>query len=113
MLEEPSTHNNLSWLTPQLLTAANWLKQNNCYIKPFAQLLLNPPSVSTTSSGPFPTATHIQSDVSAPAFQNHNIVISAANFSPGIHNEDFHHIYLMAGFVHTSNGTKNMFTINE
>ena len=39
MLEEPSTHNNLSWLTPQLLTAANWLKQNNCYIKPFALYL--------------------------------------------------------------------------
>jgi len=106
MLEEPSTQNNLSWLTPQLLTAANWLKQNNRYIKPFAQLLLNPSSISAASSGPFPTATHIQSDVSAPAFQERNIIISTADFSPEIHNEDFHYVHLMAGFVRTSNGTK-------
>ena len=106
MLEEPSMQNNLSWLTPQLLTAANWLKQNNRYIKPFAQLLLNPSSISTASSDPFPTATHIQSDVSAPAFQERNIVISATDFSPEIHDEDFHYVHLMAGFVRTSNGTK-------
>jgi hypothetical protein len=41
-LTNPNNHNNnenLAWLTPQLCAAAQWLKDNNKYLRPFSRLL--------------------------------------------------------------------------
>ncbi|CAG8599391.1 9796_t:CDS:1, partial [Paraglomus occultum] len=37
LLSDHGTVNDTSqWLTPQLIEAANWLKNNNCYLKPYS-----------------------------------------------------------------------------
>jgi hypothetical protein len=53
---------NFSWLTPELCTAANWLKQHNKYLKPFSRLLSTTSLLTGTYRDPFPTATHLSTD---------------------------------------------------
>ncbi|PKY62013.1 hypothetical protein RhiirA4_432218, partial [Rhizophagus irregularis] len=108
-LTNPGNHNhseNLSWLTPQLCSAAQWLKDNNKYLRPYSRLLSASSLITETSYlDPFPTASHIPSDTNAPPFQEGDVVLSSTDFSTEIHNEDFHYTHLMAGFIKTPNTT--------
>lgn len=103
--ESQNNNENLSWLTPELCTAAHWLKQHNKYLKPFSRLLSTSSLLTETYQDPFPTATHLSSDTNAPPFQEGDIVLSSADFPTEVHNEDFHYTYLMAGFVQTQTTT--------
>jgi len=104
-LENSDDDNEFSWLTPELITAANWLKHHNLYLKPFADLLSTPSFVSKHRTGPFPRARHSPHDQRAPAFHERETVVPAINFSTEIHNEHFHYSHLVAGFVRTSSTT--------
>ena len=103
--ENQNNNDNLSWLTPDLCAAAHWLKQHNKYLKPFSRLLSASSILTENHQDPFPTATHLSSDTSAPPFQEGDIVLSSADFPTEIHNEDFHYTHLMAGFVQTPTTT--------
>ena len=100
-----NNNENFSWLTPQLCTAAHWLKQHNKYLKPYSRLLSTTSLLTETYHDPFPTATHLSTDTNAPPFQQGDIILSSADFSTEVHNEDFHYTHLMAGFVQTRNTT--------
>jgi hypothetical protein len=109
-LTNPETNNdhgneNFSWLTPELCTAAHWLKQHNKYLKPFSRLLSTTSLLTETYRDPFPTAAHLPTDTNAPPFQQGDIILSSTDFSTEVHNEDFHYTHLMAGFVQTQNTT--------
>jgi hypothetical protein len=104
-----STNEEETWLTPNLLAAARWLSQHNCYIKPLAQYL----SSLSANSQPFPTAHHNPDDVRAPPFQERDLVVPNGDFSTEIHDEDFHYTHLMAGFVKNSNGTTLPLSFND
>ncbi|CAB4433508.1 unnamed protein product [Rhizophagus irregularis] len=103
--ENQNNNENLSWLTPQLCTAAHWLKQHNKYLSPFSRLISTSSLLSETHYDPFPTAMHLPSDTNAPPFQEGDIILSSADFPTEVHNEDFHYTHLMAGFVHTPTTT--------
>ena len=110
-----STHNNcenISWLSPELIAAARWLQNNNCYLKAYSTLLSRPKLLSS-NSGPFPTAEHSQSDHRAPPYLERDIVISASDFPLEVHNEDCHYTRLMAGFVHTCYDSKLPLSFND
>jgi len=48
-----------TWLTPDLIVAARWLSQNNCYIKPLTEYITSYSINSAKMSQTFPTAQHI------------------------------------------------------
>ncbi|GBC10072.1 hypothetical protein RclHR1_09310007 [Rhizophagus clarus] len=83
----------------ELCAAANWLKQHNKYLKPFARLITATSLHNESYRNPFLIATHLSSDISAPSFQEGDIVLLSADFPTEIHNEDFYYTHLMAGFV--------------
>ncbi|CAG8490878.1 16859_t:CDS:2 [Acaulospora morrowiae] len=95
-----------TWCTRELQLAAEWLKLHNCYIRPYAKLLVTSNNILTYPSRPFPFAEHsnISSDI-PPVYEN-SVVLPNLDFSIEIHNEDFHYTRLIAGFVQTSNSTK-------
>jgi PIF1-like helicase/Helitron helicase-like domain at N-terminus len=103
--ENQNNNNNLSWLTPQLCTAARWLKHHNKYLRPYSRLISASSLLSETYQDTFPTAMHLPSDTNAPPFQEGDIILSSADFSTEVHNEDFHYTHLMAGFVQTPTTT--------
>src|SRR6266498_571213 len=75
-----------SWIDNTLIEAANWLKQNNPFLKNYSHLLDSPGS---QIANPFPSAFHLPDDNSAPPYL----------LNVEIHNEDYHYSHLMAGFV--------------
>ncbi|CAG8638259.1 9492_t:CDS:2, partial [Paraglomus occultum] len=87
-----STHEEETWLTPNIFAAAKWLSQHNCYIKPLVQYI----SSLSANSQPFPTAYHSSGDTRAPPFQERDLVMPNGDFCTEIHNEDFHYMHLMA-----------------
>jgi len=59
-------HNNdYVWCTEELQIAADWLKNNNCYIRPYTELLTINNSVPH-SSRPFPHAEHSNTNTTVP-----------------------------------------------
>ena len=108
-LEEDSSNDN-SWIDNTLITAANWLKQNNPYLKNYSRLLDQPGS---QTANPFPSASHLPNDSTAPPYLPNDIVVPNINFNVEIHNEDYHYSHLMAGFVKTSNNTLLPLAIND
>jgi DNA replication protein DnaC len=102
-LEDNSVENsNNFWLDSTLITAANWLKQNNPFLKHYSRLLDLPGS---DTANPFPSAFHLSDDDTAPPFLSNDIVVPNVNFNVEIHNEDYHYSHLMAGFVRTPDNT--------
>ena len=97
--ENPSDY---SWLDETLITAANWLKQNNPFLKNYSRLLDHPGS---QTANPFPSAFHLPDDDSAPPYLANDIVVPNINFNIEIHNEDYHYSHLMAGFVRKADNT--------
>ncbi|CAB4439217.1 unnamed protein product [Rhizophagus irregularis] len=67
--ENPS---NYSWLDDTLIEAANWLKQNNPFLKNYSQLLELP---NSQTANPFPSAFHLPDDDSAPPYLPNDIVV--------------------------------------
>jgi len=107
-LTNPDNHNNsenLTWLTPELCAAAHWLKHHNKYLRPFFRLLSTSSLITETYQDPFPIASHLPSDTSAPPFQEGDIILSSTDFLTEVHNEDFHYTHLMAGFIRTTTTT--------
>lgn len=107
-LEENSSDN--SWLDDTLIKAADWLKQNNPFLKNYSRLLDLPGS---QTANPFPSAFHLPDDNSAPPYLPNDIVVPNVNFNIEIHNEDYHYTHLMAGFVKTSDNTSLPLAIND
>jgi hypothetical protein len=64
-------------------------------------------------ANPFPRASHIPDDDSAPLFLQNDIVVPNSNFNIEIHNEDFHYIHLMAGFLKTPDNTLLLLSVND
>jgi hypothetical protein len=102
---ESNNNENFSWLTPELCTAAHWLKQHNKYLKPYSRLLSTTSLFTETYRDPFPAATHLPNDTNAPPFQQGDIILSSTDFPTEVHDEDFHYTHLMAGFVQTETTT--------
>ena len=96
------SNSNNNWLDNTLVTAANWLKLHNPFLKSYSQLLDLPGS---EMANPFPRASHISDDDSAPPFLQNDIIVPTSNFNLEIHNEDFHYTHLMAGFLRTPDNT--------
>jgi hypothetical protein len=107
-LEENPSDN--SWLDNTLINAANWLKQNNPFLKKYSHLLDFPGS---QTANPFPSAYHLSDDSSAPPYLPNDIVVPNVNFNVEIHDEDYHYTHLMAGFVKTSDNTLLPLAIND
>ncbi|GBC30708.2 DNA helicase PIF1, ATP-dependent [Rhizophagus irregularis DAOM 181602=DAOM 197198] len=95
-------NSNNTWLDNTLVTAANWLKLHNPFLRPYSRLLDLP---GTDMANPFPKAFHIPNDDSAPPFLHNDIIVPNTNFNNEVHNEDFHYTHLMAGFVRTPENT--------
>ena len=70
------TNSHNFWLNDTLINAANWLKQYNPYLKNYSHLLNSPNSHITN---PFPRATHLPDDDSAPPFLSNDIIIPNTN----------------------------------
>ena len=85
-LEDNSSDN--SWIDNTLIEAANWLKQNNPFLKNYSRLLDLPGS---QTANPFPSAFHLSDDDSAPPYLPNDIVVPNINFNVEIHNEDYHY----------------------
>ena len=96
------SNSNNNWLDNTLVTAANWLKLHNPFLKSYSQLLDLPGS---EMANPFPRASHISDDDSAPPFLQNDIIVPTSNFNLEIHNEDFHYTHLMADFTQISTTT--------
>ncbi|CAG8786819.1 10580_t:CDS:2 [Cetraspora pellucida] len=97
---EPENNNNSvnnSNYNQALQRAANWLSENNLYLHPFSNLLLQ-----QNRNGPFPIAQHSQTNNEIPPVNSHKIIVPNYDFPDEIHNEDFHYTRLMAGFVQES-----------
>ena len=108
-LEENLSSDN-SWIDDTLIEAANWLKQNNPYLKNYSQLLDSPGS---QTANPFPSASHLPDDDTAPPYLPNDIIVPNVNFNVEIHDEDYHYTHLMAGFVKTSDNTSLPLSIND
>jgi hypothetical protein len=107
-LEENPSNN--SWIDNTLINAANWLKQNNPFLKNYSQLLDSP---NSQTANPFPSASHLPNDDSAPPYLSNDIIVPNVNFNVEIHDEDYHYTHLMAGFVKTSDNTSLPLAIND
>jgi hypothetical protein len=107
-LEENSSDN--SWIDNTLIEAADWLKQNNPFLKNYSRLLDLPGS---QTANPFPSAFHLPDDDSAPPHLPNDIIVPNANFNVEIHNEDYHYTHLMAGFVRTSDNTSLPLAVDD
>ncbi|CAJ0651494.1 16011_t:CDS:2, partial [Entrophospora sp. SA101] len=79
-----------------LIAGANWLADNNPYLREYKNALVTNSSGSVSSS---PTATHLPDDETAPEFQSGDIIVPHQNFPSEIHNEDSHYSRLIAGFI--------------
>lgn len=84
------------WFDRSLIAGANWLADNNPYLREYKNALVTNSSGSVSS---FPTATHLSDDETAPEFQSGDIIVPHQNFPSEIHNEDSHYSRLIAGFI--------------
>src|SRR2546423_13527759 len=84
-----------SWLDNTIITAANWLKQNNSFLKSYSCLLDSPGSQTANS---FSSAYYLSDDISVPPYLPNDIVVPNVNFNVKIHDKDYHYTHLMAGF---------------
>src|SRR5688572_348849 len=75
-LEDNSSDN--SWLDNTAIEAANWLKQNNPYLKNYSRLL---DLLSSSTASPFPSAFHLPDDNTAPPYLDNDIVVPNVNFN--------------------------------
>ena len=82
------------------LQAASWLSLNNPYLRNYSNLLHQ--RFNARTMGPFPIATHIPNDDTAPPVNQRDIIIPIMNLPNEVHNEDFHYSRLMAGFVNNN-----------
>ena len=73
------------------------MSSNNPYLHNYT-IILNQ-KFGTRLTEPFPTATHIPNDDSAPPVNQRDIIVPTLNLPNEVHNEDFHYSRLMAGFV--------------
>lgn len=80
-----------------LSQAATWLSLNNPYLHNYTNILNQ-----RSTTDPFPTATHIPNDDTAPPVNQGDIIVPNINLPNEVHNEDFHYSRLMAGFVHNN-----------
>ena len=99
---DSSTGSPNSWIDDTLIAAANWLKRHNPFLRNYSRLLDSPVSAR---ANPFPSASHLADDDSAPPYLPNDIVVPNVNFDVEIHNEDYHYSHLMAGFVRTPDNT--------
>ncbi|CAJ0840813.1 6800_t:CDS:2 [Entrophospora sp. SA101] len=104
------TGENIIQTNQELINAANWLKENNPYIRPYSRLLTIP---GTSMNNPFPIACHIPEDQDAPKSLPGDIVLSASDYPSEIHNEDSHYSRLMAGFVRDPNSSLLPIRVND
>ncbi|CAG8731368.1 20181_t:CDS:2, partial [Gigaspora rosea] len=111
--ENQQTQNN-SWCTNELRSAAEWLKIHNCYMRPYAEMLVTSSNGhSASSANPFPTATYSDHTQLNQNTLENAIIIQNSNFPSEIHNEDFHYTHLMAGFIKTSDSTTLPLSFND
>ncbi|CAJ0864451.1 1012_t:CDS:2 [Entrophospora sp. SA101] len=78
------------------MIGANWLADNNPYLREYKNALVTNSSGSVSS---FHTGTHLPDDETAPEFQSGDIIVPHQNFPSEIHNEDSHYSRLIAGFI--------------
>ncbi|RHZ48019.1 hypothetical protein Glove_562g17 [Diversispora epigaea] len=81
-----------NWFDQSLVVDANWLRNNNPYIKSYSSFFTNHHSIPT-----FPVAMHIADKKEIPPFRQVEIVLHL-DFPNEIHNEDAHYSRLMTGF---------------
>ncbi|CAH1765293.1 7971_t:CDS:2 [Entrophospora sp. SA101] len=84
------------WFDRSLIAGANWLADNNPYLREYKNALVTNSSGSVSS---FHTGTHLPDDETAPEFQSGDIIVPHQNFPSEIHNEDSHYSRLIAGFI--------------
>ncbi|GET03473.1 AAA family ATPase [Rhizophagus clarus] len=94
-----------------LRRAAAWLSQNNPYLRSFTNILSN--GEVQMLNDPFPIATHLRTDTSAPPVNTHDIVVPNYDFLNEVHDEDFHYSRLMAGFVQESETLRLPISTND
>ena len=87
-----------------LSQAATWLSSHNPYLRNYANALNQRSAINRT--GPFPIATHIPNDDTAPPVNPRDIIVPTTNLPDEVHNEDFHYSRLMAGFVCNNDNNK-------
>ena len=107
---EDANSSNTAWIDDTLIRAADWLKQNNPFLKNYSHLLDLPGS---QTANPFPSAFHLPDDDSAPPHLPDDIVVPNVDFNVEIHDEDYHYSHLMAGFVKTPNNTLLPIALNN
>lgn len=110
-LEDGSASNSANyWIDDTLVAAANWLKQHNPFLKSYSCLLDSPGSAR---ANPFPSASHLPDDDSAPPYLADDIVVPNVNFNVEVHDEDYHYSHLMAGFVRSPDNTLLPLAVND
>src|SRR3989337_1442491 len=97
----PTYVSNEQIIDENLLQAARWLSSHNPYLKNYTNIIHQ--RHNTAMLNPFPTATHIPNDDTAPPTNHHDIIIPTTNLPNEVHDEDFHYSRLMAGFVQDDN----------
>ncbi|CAB4375482.1 unnamed protein product [Rhizophagus irregularis] len=70
-------------------------------------------SPGSQTANPFPSASHLSDDNTAPPYLPNDIIVPNTNFNVEIHDEDYHYTHLMAGFVKTSDNTSLPLSIND
>ncbi len=108
-LDDKNSSDNF-WIDNTLIEAANWLKQNNPFLKNYSHLLDSPDS---QIANPFPSTFHLSDDNSAPPYLPNDIIVPNINFNVEIHNEDYHYSHLIVGFVRTPDNTSLPLAIND
>jgi hypothetical protein len=90
-------------LDDTLRQASHWLSAHNPYLRNYSNVLNQRSNQELTD--PFPTATHISEDSTAPPVNPRDIIVPTTDLPNEVHNEDFHYSRLMAGFVRDDNNT--------
>jgi len=89
---EPNTNNDITNtnnntdLDETLQRAAEWLIQNNPYLRSYTNT-----SLLQNQNNPFPRASHINNDINIPPVNSYDLIIPNYNFPDEVHNEDFHY----------------------
>ena len=97
-LDPPENHDTNNIHDETLRRAADWLAQNNPYLRPFTNILTSNRD-NLALNDPFPRATHAQTDTDPPTVNTRDIVVPNYDFPNEVHDEDFHYTRLMAGFI--------------
>ncbi len=97
-------NSNQNWYHETLNDAANWLKNNNPFFRPYKHITLH---INQNSSRIVFLTAKI-SDTQDSNISNHlisrpELIIPPYDFNPKIHNKDFYYNRLMAGFINDPN----------